>query len=71
MSKYKITHTGTPNFALDLVVRKMPDVKAEELDLSHLRCVVMGGETNRADSMEKFFNKFKSVGIRRGVFSPG
>jgi acyl-CoA synthetase (AMP-forming)/AMP-acid ligase II len=71
MSKYKVTHTGTPNFALDLVVRKMPDFAADELDLSQLRCVCMGGETNRAESMERFYNKFKSVGIKRTVFSPG
>jgi aspartate/methionine/tyrosine aminotransferase len=71
MSQRRATHTGCPNFALDFCARTVTAAEKEGLDLSALRVVVMGGETNRAASIGRFLRAFGQQGVREAAFKPG
>lgn len=63
------TITCVPNFALDLAVRTNRRMGA--LDLSRLRTIIVGSESVKRDTLERFTESFAPAGFRPIAFSPG
>ncbi|HLI33087.1 MAG TPA: SDR family NAD(P)-dependent oxidoreductase [Solirubrobacteraceae bacterium] len=70
LSHYRGTHSGGPNFAYDLCVRKVSSDEAAELDLSAWSCAINGAEPIRLETMERFTAHFARAGFRRSAFMP-
>ena len=73
LSKHRITHSATPNFGLELCVRKFSaerDVPPEGLNLSTVNCIVNGAEPVRVESMSKFNKTFAPYGWRPCAMCP-
>lgn len=62
-------HWGTlspaPNFAYELCVRKIAEKDMDGLDLSSWRAALNGAEPVRAETLERFSQKFSRHGFRR------
>lgn len=54
MSDYKCVCCAAPNFAFDLVCRKMPDQVYDSLDLSHVTGILSGAEPVRKQTIDAF-----------------
>ena len=63
------TITCVPNFALDLAVRT--NRRMGSLDLSRLRTIIVGSESVKADTLERFTDSYAPAGFRPIAFSPG
>ncbi|MGB6525188.1 MAG: AMP-binding protein [Candidatus Acidiferrales bacterium] len=67
-------HRGTlspaPNFAYELCVRKIADGDIEGLDLSSWRAALNGAEPVRAETIDRFVEKFSRYGFRREALLP-
>lgn len=70
VSKYRATHSGGPNFAYDLCVRKVTPQQRTELDLSQWQVAFTGAEPVRADTIDRFCAAFAECGFRREAFYP-
>ena len=70
LSKYKITTSGGPNFAYDLLCQKITDEQRASLDLSHWQIAFTGAEPVRAETLEKFTELYKPCGFDRNAFYP-
>ncbi len=66
-SKVKATLTVAPNFAFELVLRR---VKPKDLELSSLRSMLDGSEPVHRATIERFESTFAACGLRRGVVRP-
>lgn len=71
MSHYRGRTSGGPNFAYELCVEKVSPEECEGLDLSSWTGAVSGAETVRAETIERFVEKFAPCGFRREAFLPG
>ncbi len=71
ISIYKATHSGAPNFAYDLCVRKITSEQKASLDLSSWRMALNGAEPVRADVLQRFAQTFKPCGFDLTAFCPG
>lgn len=71
ISRYKATHSGAPNFAYDLCVRKTTPEQRSSLDLSSWHMTLNGAEPVRADTIDKFTEAFKPCGFDLATFCPG
>lgn len=54
MSDYKCVCCAAPNFAFDLVSRKMPDAVYDTLELSHVTGILSGAEPVRKQTIDSF-----------------
>ncbi|HKG78328.1 MAG TPA: condensation domain-containing protein [Pyrinomonadaceae bacterium] len=70
ISRFRVTHSGGPNFAYDLCVRSIGEPQLATLDLSSWRVAYNGAEPIRADSLARFADRFSSCGFRRSAFYP-
>jgi acyl-CoA synthetase (AMP-forming)/AMP-acid ligase II len=70
MSKYKITTSGGPNFAYDLLCQKVTDEQRATLDLSHWSVAFSGAEPIRAETLEKFSQLYEPCGFKKEAFYP-
>lgn len=70
ISKYGGTVTGAPDFAYRLCVDRISEPPAA-LDLSSLETMLSGSEPIRYSTVERFFNHFQSVGIKRSAMRAG
>lgn len=70
ISKYRVTHSGGPNFAYDLCVEKVPPAVLTSLDLSCWKVAYNGSEPVRASTMQQFSNHFRAAGFRPETFVP-
>jgi acyl-CoA synthetase (AMP-forming)/AMP-acid ligase II/aryl carrier-like protein len=70
ISRYRGTHSGGPNFAFDLCVRKVSAEQRDALDLSSWRYAVNAAEPVRADTLERFTRHFAPSGLRPDVLRP-
>ncbi|MFN3202180.1 MAG: AMP-binding protein [Bradymonadia bacterium] len=70
ISRTRATQTAAPNFAYDLVVRKVPEEAFGDLDLSAMRVFVNGAEPVRAETVERFTRHFAPTGLRRSAMAP-
>ena len=71
ISFYKATHSGAPNFAYDLCVRKITSEQKASLDLTSWRMALNGAEPVRADVLQRFAQTFKPCGFDLTAFCPG
>ncbi len=70
VSRYQATTSGGPNFAYDLCWRRVTDKQLATLDLSHWEVAFSGAEPVRAETLEKFAQKFAPCGFRPETFYP-
>ena len=70
ISKYRASISGAPNFAYDLSVERVKDAEVAELDLSCWKLAFNGSEPVKADTMERFAEKFAKAGFGRESFYP-
>jgi acyl-CoA synthetase (AMP-forming)/AMP-acid ligase II len=70
ISKYKITTSGGPNFAYDLLCQKVTDEQRASLDLSHWQVAFSGAEPVRAETLAKFAELYEPCGFRKEAFYP-
>ena len=59
VSKFKANWTGAPNFAFELVMKKMSEEDTNKLDLSSLKWLFNGAEPINYNTLQAFLNKFK------------
>jgi acyl-CoA synthetase (AMP-forming)/AMP-acid ligase II len=70
ISHYRATTSGGPNFAYDLLIRKVTPEQLESLDLSSWELAFTGAEPVRAETLEKFACTFAPCGFRKEAFFP-
>jgi len=70
ISHYRGTVSGGPNFAYELAVEKITEEEAATLDLSSWSLAFNGAEPIRADTLDRFYERFKPCGFRREAFYP-
>ncbi len=70
ISRYKVTHSGGPNFAYDLCVEKISEEEKKQLDLSCWRVAYNGSEPVRACTLESFSRHFEECGFSKNSFYP-
>lgn len=70
ISRYKATTSGGPNFAYNLVTRRVTPEQMANLDLSSWDVAFNGAETISYEIIEQFAQKFAPCGFRREAFYP-
>ncbi len=70
VTRYRATHSGAPNFAYDLCVRKVKPQEREGLDLSSWRQAYLSAEPIRRETLERFQEAFAAQGFRRAAYYP-
>lgn len=71
IEKYQVTHTGCPNFILDLCVDKIPKNVASQLNLQSLSHLYVSAEPVRKKTLERFASHFRKAGFKPTMFTPG
>lgn len=70
ISQKRGTTSGGPNFAYDLLLRKVTPEQLETLDLSCWEVAFTGAEPVRAETLNAFAEKFAVCGFRKEAFYP-
>ncbi|MFE6921156.1 fatty acyl-AMP ligase [Nocardia sp. NPDC057663] len=70
IDRYRGTITAAPNFAYDLIVRRVTDEQIAELDLSSLVAAMCGAEPIRARTIAATLDRFAPAGLRPTAFLP-
>ncbi len=70
ITRFQITHTGGPNFAYDLCVRRVNREQRAGLDLRSWRVAYNGAEPVRFETLQRFASEFRECGFRREAFYP-
>jgi len=70
ITRFGGTTSGGPNFAYELCVEKVTSEQIEELDLSTWQVAFNGAEPVRAETLDRFAEKFAPCGFRREAFYP-
>jgi 1-acyl-sn-glycerol-3-phosphate acyltransferase len=68
--RHQATLSPGPNFAYELCVRKIADKDLQGLDLSRWRAAMNGSEPVQPATLERFAERFKPYGLRRGALLP-
>ena len=71
ISKYRVTHTGGPNFIFDLCTEKITVDQKRKLDLSCLNDVYVSSEPVRKTTLVNFTQNFTKQGYTLDKFTPG
>ncbi|KAI7736757.1 hypothetical protein M8C21_012632 [Ambrosia artemisiifolia] len=73
MSKYRATHSAGPNFAFELVVRRLEGAKDKVLDydLSSMKFLMIAAEPVRQKTLMKFIQLTAPFGLSQHVMAPG
>jgi acyl-CoA synthetase (AMP-forming)/AMP-acid ligase II len=67
-SEFRSTFTVVPNFALELAMRTSR--RSRPVDLSCVRVCIVGSESVRADTLQRFSEMFAASGFRARAFCP-
>lgn len=70
ISTYRATHSGGPNFAYELCVRRIGPEQREGLDLGCWEVAFNGAEPVQAETLERFSRAFAICGFRASAFYP-
>jgi acyl-CoA synthetase (AMP-forming)/AMP-acid ligase II len=70
LGKYRATIGVAPQFAYNLCVRKVHPDALDGVDLSSVRVLLNGAEPIQAAGVEAFQERFRPLGLRRGVVTP-
>lgn len=70
ISTYRATHSGGPNFAYELCVRRIGPEDREGLDLGCWEVAFNGAEPVQAETLERFSRAFAGCGFRASAFYP-
>lgn len=70
VSRYRATTSGGPNFAYDVVCRKVTAEQLAALDLSNWEIAFSGAEPIRAETIELFVKTFAPCGFKREALYP-
>ena len=70
ITRYRATHSGGPNFAYDLCVRRIPEADRAGLDLSSWEVAFNGAEPVHAETLERFSRAFAPCGFRQEALHP-
>ncbi|MCB9624307.1 MAG: fatty acyl-AMP ligase, partial [Sandaracinus sp.] len=70
ITKHRGTITYAPNFAYQLVTKRVKDKQLGELDLSSVRVAGCGAEPIRAATLKEFADKFAPAGFKSTAFLP-
>ncbi|HEY6187654.1 MAG TPA: amino acid adenylation domain-containing protein [Pyrinomonadaceae bacterium] len=70
ITRYRVTHSGGPNFAYDLCVRRISAEQRATLDLSSWRVAYNGAEPVRHETLERFADAFAPCGFSPSSFYP-
>jgi acyl-CoA synthetase (AMP-forming)/AMP-acid ligase II/acyl carrier protein len=70
ISKYRVTHSGGPNFAYDLCVDRVPPDELPGLDLSSWKVAYNGSEPVRYETLLRFAAYFGPAGFNERAFRP-
>lgn len=70
ISKFKVTHSGGPNFAYDLCIKTMSNSDLTRIDLSSWKVAFNGSEYVKPETITQFSIVFKSCGFKKSVFFP-
>ena len=70
ISRYRATTSGGPDFAYDLLSRKVKPEDLASLDLSSWKVAFNGAEPVRYSTIERFAKMFASCNFRREAFYP-
>lgn len=70
ITRYKVTHTGGPNFAFDHCVDGISEAERADLDLSSLHTFYCGAEPIRKATFDRFIDTFYANGIRHHMLYP-
>ena len=68
--RYRATHSGGPNFAYDLCLRKITPEQCAGIALNSWRVAYNGAEPVLSHTLEGFAEKFGPYGFRRAAFYP-
>lgn len=68
---FRVSHTGGPNFILDLCVDKIDKKEADKIDLSSLSHIYVSAEPVRKVTLERFAHHFEKSGFTLSQFTPG
>ena len=70
ISRYRVTHSGAPNFAYDYCVSQIKIEQLAQIDLSSWRVAHTGAETIRYKTLQKFEQTFQACGFDPNAFYP-
>ncbi|XP_027911686.1 uncharacterized protein LOC114170408 [Vigna unguiculata] len=73
MSKYRATHSAGPNFAFELMIRRLESDKDKlhNLDLSSLTFLMVAAEPVRQKTLKRFVELTSPFGLSEKVMAPG
>lgn len=71
MSKYQATHSAGPNFAFELVVRRLESDKTRKYDLSSMTFLMVAAEPVRQKTLKRFVDLTRPFGLTQEVMAPG
>ncbi|KAA8549564.1 hypothetical protein F0562_001418 [Nyssa sinensis] len=73
MSKYRATHSAGPNFAFELIVRRLESNKDEvqNFDLSSMVFLMVAAEPVRPKTLKRFIEITRPFGLSQEVMAPG
>jgi acyl-CoA synthetase (AMP-forming)/AMP-acid ligase II len=70
ITKYRATVSGAPDFGYSYCVEMIKDEHMQDLDLSTWDVACSGAEAVRADTLDRFSQRFSRCGFRRRTFFP-
>ena len=71
ISRYRGTHSASPNFGYDLCVRRISPEQRADLDLSSWEMAMNGAEPIRLSTVQAFYETFREQGLRWTTQRPG
>ncbi|GFZ20652.1 hypothetical protein Acr_28g0013570 [Actinidia rufa] len=73
MSKYRATHSAGPNFAFELIVRRLESTKdiAHNFNLSSMVFLMIAAEPVRPKTLKRFIDLTQPYGLSQEVIAPG
>lgn len=73
ISKYQATHSAGPNFAFELLIRRLESDKdkLQNLDLTSMMFLMVAAEPVRQKTLKRFIELTSTLGLSQKVMAPG